>query len=67
MEHYVMLRHESDGWHTYVDCVEPIGSYLPAKDEIIAKVEAKRYARELGLHEISVVDLCGCEYKLPVD
>ena len=63
MQHDVGLKHEEDGWQIYIDGVQKIGGYLPNKDWVIAKVEAKQDARRLGLYEITIVELNGYREK----
>ena len=63
MQHDVVLKHEEDGWYIYIDGVQKIGGYLPNKDWVIAKVEAKQDARRLGLYEIKIVELNGYREK----
>ena len=63
MQHDVVLKHEEDGWYIYIDGVKKIGRYLPNKDWVIAKVEAKQDARRLGLYEITIVELNGYREK----
>ncbi len=58
-EHEVRLVLESDGWHTYVDGVEPVGSLLSAKDRVIAKIEVMGRAKRLSPCKFLIIDACG--------
>lgn len=67
MEYEVMLIERRDGWYIDIDSIEPKGYPLSDKDFVYAKAEAKKYARELGLEKITVIDLLGFERKIYLD
>lgn len=67
MDHYVMLIERKNGWYVEIDSEKLKGYPLSDKDLVYAKSEAKRYARKLGLSEITIIDSMGYESKIFLD
>lgn len=59
--HEVRLVLENDGWHLYQDDVQVLGGWYKARDEGIAKFEARALAKKISPCEFIMIDITGME------